>query len=139
MARTRPMLNVFLTVSKILVVDDSKMMRRYLRERIEEAGYEVEEWLPLSAMEIPEHLIASAPDLILSDYQMPGCNGATLARMAQRANPKTPLIVLTAFRDKEMESNLLRLGVRQVLSKPIRPRDLIQAIEDALSAHATES
>jgi len=138
-ACTRPMLDVFLTVSKILVIEDSKMMSRYLRERLEEAGYEVEEWLPLSAMEVPEHIIASATDLILTDYQMPGCNGVTLARMAQRANPKIPVIVLTAFRDQEMESNLLRLGVRQVLSKPIGARDLTQAIEDALSAHATES
>jgi len=119
-------------VTKILVIDDSKLMRLYLRGRLEEAGYEVEEWLPLSAMEIPEHILASAPDLILSDYQMPGCNGVTVARMAHRANPKIPLLILTAFRDQEMESNLLRLGVKRVLSKPIEAGALVQEVEDAL-------
>jgi len=58
--------------------------------------------------------------------------------MAQRANPNIPVIVLTAFRDQEMESNLLRLRVRQVLSEPIGARDSTQAIGDTISAQATE-
>jgi len=108
-------------------------MRLYLRRCLEKAGYEVEEWESPSAMKIPERLTAPVPDLILSDYQMPGCNGATIARMAQKAHPKIPLLILTAFRDKEMESNLLRLRVRQVLAKPIEAGALVQAVEGALA------
>lgn len=130
---------VSFAVTKILVIDDSKLMRIYLCRCLEKAGYEVEEWVPLSAMEVPEHITASSPDLIISDYQMPGCNGATLARMAHKADPKIPLLVLTAFHDEDMESNLLRLGVRQVLVKPIAAEPLVQAVASALANPAPDA
>ncbi len=114
-------------------------MRLYLRGRLEDAGYEVEDWLPLSAMEIPEHIIASAPDLILSDFQMAGCNGATVARMVQKIDPKMPIIILTSFKTNEMDSNLQKFGVRQVLSKPIGAESLIRAIADALGSTSQSS
>ena len=121
-------------VTKILVIDDSKMMRIFLRRCLEQASYEVEDWVPLSAMEVPEHITASAPDLILSDFQMPGCNGATLARMAMKTNPRIPVLILTAVRDEEMNANLMKFGVRQVLTKPIAAETLVQVVKDVLAA-----
>lgn len=121
-------------VSKILVVEDSKLMSHCLHQWLEGAGYDVEEWQPLSATEVPEHLQASAPDLILSDYQMPGCNGATMVRMARKTAPGTPVLILTAFRTKEMEADLLRLGASKVLAKPIRGEALLREISAALEA-----
>lgn len=121
-------------MAKVLVIDDSKMMRLYLRRCLEKAGYTVEEWVAPVAMEIPGLVEASAPDLIISDYQMPGCDGATLARMVAKADPGLPLLFLTAFNESAMETNLLRLGVRQVLDKPIKAEDLLQAVAAALAA-----
>ena len=71
-------------------------------------------------------------DLILSDFHMPGCNGATLARMAQKTHPGIPLLILTAFRDDEMEVSLLKLGVKKILAKPIKEDALVQTIRDVL-------
>lgn len=109
-------------------------MSHCLHEWLEEAGYEVEEWLPRSATEVPDHIRDSAPDLILADFQMPGCNGGTLARMAKTIAPKTPVLILTAFRTREMERELLKLGVRQVLAKPIKGEALTYAVMGALAA-----
>jgi two-component system chemotaxis response regulator CheY len=119
-------------VSKVLVIDDNKMMRVYLRRCLVKAGFDVEDWMPESAMEVLDHIKASAPDLILSDFQMPGCNGATVARMAQKARPGAPLLILTAFRDEEVENSLLRLGVKKVLTKPIDGEALVREVHDAL-------
>ena len=121
-------------MAKILVIDDSKMMRLFLRRSLEKAGYEVEEWVPMSAMEVPDYITNSAPDLIISDYQMPGCNGTSLARMVKKSNLQVPLLILTAFRDEEMESGLLKLGVHRVLSKPIDAETLGHAVRGTLAA-----
>jgi len=68
-------------VARILVIDDSNFMRRIERQFLESAGHEVEDWMPLSAMEIPERLTKSPVDLILADFNMPGVNGMTVAKM----------------------------------------------------------
>ncbi len=121
-----------MTKQKVLVIDDSKMMRLYLHRCLEKAGFVVEEWVPPSPMEVPDFVKASAPDLILSDYQMPGCNGASLARMLQEADLKIPVLVITSFRGEEMEADLHKFGVKQVLSKPIRSDALFWAVKRAL-------
>jgi DNA-binding NarL/FixJ family response regulator len=119
-------------MAMILVIDDSAMMRHHLRVLLEEAGYQVEEWLPMSAMEVPDKVAALKPDLILTDFQMPGCNGGSVARMAQRAVPPVPVVVLTAYRDKDLEAALGKCGVKKVLHKPITRDLLLPAIRDAL-------
>lgn len=121
------------TVAKILIIDDSKLMRHYLRRCLEKSGYEVEDWMPFSAMEVTEHLIASEPDLLLCDYQMPGCNGLSVVRMAKRSCPTIPILILSAFCDDDMRTTFTRLGVDHVLSKPIKPELLIHTIQNTLS------
>jgi DNA-binding NarL/FixJ family response regulator len=121
-------------VAKILVIDDARMMRIYLQRCLEQAGLEVEAWMPDSAMEVLDHIRASAPDLLLCDYRMPAVNGATIVRMVHKAGLKLPMLILTAFRDDDMEQALLRLGVRQILTKPIDPQALVLAVQGALEA-----
>ncbi len=119
-------------VPKILVIDDSRFMRRILRQYLEEAGFEVEDWLPLSPMEIPDRITASTPDLVLSDYQMPGMNGLSVAKMVSKANPKIPVLILTALRDPELERNFLKFGVKRILNKPITAEALVEAMKEFL-------
>lgn len=120
-------------MTKILVIDDSALMRRILRQHLEQGGFEVEDWLPLSAMEIPDRIVSSAPDLVLSDYQMPGVNGLTVAKMLQKTNPAIPVIILTAVREPELNANLKKFGVKRVLGKPIDAEDLIKAVKEVLA------
>jgi len=119
-------------MAKILVIDDSSFMRHQVRSFLEEAGFEVEEFLPLSALEVVERVRASVPDLILSDFNMPEVDGQSVARMAKRANPDIPVIILTATRDAAKESVLGTIGVRRVLHKPIGGETLIQAVKEVL-------
>lgn len=107
-------------------------MRQLLRDYLELAGFEVEGWLPMSAMEIPDRLMESKPDLVLSDFIMPGVNGLSVAQMAKKANPDIPVVILTAQRDPDMEAKLLKFGVKRVLHKPINRADLISTIKEIL-------
>lgn len=119
-------------MARILIIDDCRMMRLYFRRCLEGSGHAVEEWTPGSAMEVPDRLAEARPDLVLCDYQMTGANGATVARMVRRVDPDLPMVVVTAFHEPQMEAHLRRLGVQKVLAKPIRPEDLVGAVEGAL-------
>lgn len=114
------------------MIDDSTLMRRILRQHLEGGGFEVEDWLPLSPMEIPDRLAEHPVDLILSDYQMPGLNGLSVAKMAMRAAPTVPVLILTALRDPEIEAQLEKFKVRKVLHKPISADDLLKAVREFL-------
>jgi CheY-like chemotaxis protein len=109
-------------------------MRKMLRKLLENEGYEVEDLLPQSVGELQECMFALAPDLVISDYQMPILNGLTVARMIKQVSPTTPVIILTAVRDPELEASLEQLYVQAVLHKPIDGPTLATAIRAALSS-----
>lgn len=117
---------------KILVIDDSEVMHRYLRKHLEAVGFEVESWVDPTVGALEARVTSSMPDLILSDYMMPGCDGGTIARMVRRTHPDIPVLVLTAFRDDQLEAKLFKLGAKRVLTKPIGPEDLVKALNEAL-------
>jgi DNA-binding NtrC family response regulator len=120
-------------MAKVLVIDDSRVMCLYL-QRVLAGHYTVEEWMPPSAMEIGEHILASAPDLVLTDYQMPGCSGATVARMVMKAKPGLPVIVLTANRDEDVAATLMKFQVAAILHKPVTAEILLAAVGKAIGA-----
>lgn len=115
-------------MAKIVVVDDSKLMRNLLKRVLEEAGHEVETWDEVTAAEIPAMVLAAHPSLIITDYQMPGCNGLTLARMARKANPSLPIILLTATHDPAVEDGAKRQDVNRILYKPLHEDQLLEAV-----------
>ena len=119
-------------MAKILVIDDSVLMRKLLLRQLEHLGFTVEAWLPLSPMEIPAYIAESTPDLVLSDYVMPGLNGLSVAKMVFKANPNIPVMILTALRDPEIDAQLLKFGVKRILMKPITEEALMAALNDCL-------
>ena len=119
-------------MARIVVIDDSKLMRNMLRLILEQAGYEVEVWEEVTAVEIPERISAGNPDLIITDYQMPGSNGLTVARMARKTKPGLPVIVVTATRDPAVLDALKRVNVTHILHKPVQAEELLQAVHQAL-------
>ena len=119
-------------MARIIVVDDSKLMRHIVRHFLEEAGHDVDEWAEVSASEIPGRLEAAPPDLLITDYQMPGCNGLTVAKMARKARPALPIIVLTASHDPAVEAALHKQEVSRILHKPLTGEELLEAVRPLL-------
>ena len=122
-------------MTRIAHSDDSPLVQRFVRSVLEKAGYEVEAWYPIYVSEVSERMQRFKPDLILSDYSMPGCNGLTLARLVRAERPEIPIIILTSSHDKEVEKALIRFGVQSVIHKPIDGPSLLREIETVLSTN----
>jgi two-component system chemotaxis response regulator CheY len=120
-------------MTKILVIDDSAFFRKFIRESLEELGFEVEDLLPVSPLDVTEKMKGWAPDLVLTDFNMPHVDGQQVARMARRANPKVPVVVLTATRDEAMDRNLAKAGVTLILHKPMTGVAIVKALQDLLA------
>jgi putative two-component system response regulator len=75
------------------------------------------------------------PDLILLDINMPGLSGIDCCR-ALRAEPETrdvPIVLLTSYGEPEMIRRGLDAGATRYITKPFRPRQLIELIEEFLA------
>jgi len=74
--------------------------------------------------------------VVVTDYQMPGCNGATVARMVMKTRPELPVIVITSSRDEEVAATLRKFKVADILHKPVTPEAILASVERALDAPA---
>lgn len=120
-------------MARIAIIDDSRLMRSVLKRFLVHLGHEVLEWEPSSALEVMEWTKRDAPDLLFTDYQMPGANGATVARMARKGNPNLPIICLTALRDPEVLEQLRKVPVTAILSKPVDEAKVAATLADLLT------
>lgn len=119
---------------KIFIADDESLIRLDLKEMLEEYGYQVVGQAK-DGLEVVEFVPKLNPDLIILDIKMPNMTGLeALAQINKEENKKRiPVIMLTAFSDKELVEQAVELGVFAYLVKPIKETDLIPAIKVAIS------
>ena len=115
-------------MARIAVLDDSKFMRNLVTKMLEQAGHEATPCEESSLSGIQEHFRAVIPDLVLTDYQMPGCNGLTVARIAHQQRPDLPVLLLTATHDPDIEGALLKMQPLHILHKPVQQEELLAAV-----------
>jgi DNA-binding NarL/FixJ family response regulator len=120
---------------KILIVDDSSLIRRALRALLEQSH----EWEVCGeAADGPAALdMAKAlrPELIVVDLSMPGMNGFELTRALKRLHPIIPVLMFTSFKTPQLEKEALACGCNAVVSKSEHQQMLFDNIHRLL-AHA---
>lgn len=119
---------------KLLIVDDSTMLRDMLSYALNEGGYNnVTE--AVDGEDGLEKAKAEAFDLIITDVNMPNKDGLTLVGEL-RALPqysKTPILVLTTERSDEMKSKGKAAGATGWIVKPFVPDQLLKAVNIVLN------
>lgn len=75
-----------------------------------------------------EMFMNERPDIILSDLKMPVMDGITMAREIRRYS-KTPIIITTAFSDKDIILKAIDVGIEKYIIKPINPKELLDSLE----------
>jgi two-component system, response regulator PdtaR len=116
---------------KIIIADNESIIRMDLKEILEEAGHEVvgEAIDGYHAVELTRKY---HPDLVIMDIKMPEMDGITAAKMISDEK-LAPVLLLTAFSQKEIVDRAKDSGVLAYLVKPVRESNLFPAMEIALS------
>ncbi len=78
------------------------------------------------------------PDLVITDLSMPKMNGLDLSKEIKKLSPKTKIIVISAFDDKESLMRCIELDIFKFLKKPVQLSQLLEAISLALKERKDE-
>ena len=116
---------------RILVAEDEALIRMDLVEMLNEAGYEVVAEASDGAQAI-ELAQLHKPDLAILDVKMPVLDGISAA---EKIIAIAPVLMLTAFSQRELVERARDAGVMAYVVKPFSIGDLVPAIEIAISRH----
>jgi len=70
------------------------------------------------------------PDLVITDITMPRMDGLTMSREIHRIAPETPIVVLSAYSDKEKLLGAIDVGIVKYFIKPFDPEELLEYLEE---------
>jgi two-component system, response regulator PdtaR len=118
----------------VVIAEDEALIRLDLKEMLEEEGYLVagEVGDGASAVDLAQRL---RPDLVIMDVKMPGLDGISAAERIA-AERIAPVVILTAFSQRELVQRASEAGAMAYLVKPFTRADLVPAIEVAVSRFA---
>ena len=120
--------------SRVVIAEDEALIRLDLKETLDELGYDV-----VGEAGDGEQAVALArelrPDLVILDVKMPVLDGITAAQRIVAAGI-APVVILTAFSQRELVERARDAGAMAYLVKPFSSTDLMPAIEMAMSRYA---
>lgn len=123
--------------STIMLVDDEPVMLEIVQALLEEEGYQRFVSVDDSTQAV-DRLVASDPDILLLDLDMPGVDGFEVLRTVRKLEgyQHLPVIILTASEDPGSKLKALELGATDFLSKPVDASELGLRVRNTLSAKA---
>ena len=116
--------------SKLLVVDDERLIRWSLEQTLAKGGYEV------SSVATGEAAVAvvreDPPDLILLDLKLPDTDGLEVLRQVRELNPHVQVLIMTAYADVGTAVQAMKVGAYDYIPKPIDFESLAVTLRNAL-------
>lgn len=117
--------------ARILLVEDESIFRMDMRDMLEDEGYEIIGEAADGEKGI-ELAFKYQPDLIIMDIKMPKLDGLKASQIICRSLP-TPILLLTAYSQREYVEKAKESNVLGYLVKPISEKNFIPAVEIALA------
>jgi two-component system chemotaxis response regulator CheY len=113
---------------KILIVDDSRVMRNIMKQVLEGPG-SMDIWEADGGEMALSCLAASRGfDLAVIDWNMPKMDGLTLARRIREADRALPLVLVTTEGERGRMGEAMKAGVNEILVKPFTPGMLMEKV-----------
>ena len=121
---------------RVVVVDDDPAMLDVLRMRLQVWGYEV--FLAEDALTGARLAAQVSPHVILTDVWLPDASGVDLLRVLTKAEPQTPIILMSAHGSVDLAVESMKQGALDYLTKPLDYRRLKKLLTVACSQNDTE-
>ena len=119
-------------MARVLVVDDSKMVRILVRAMLEELGHEcIGE--ASDGLEGYEKYFELKPDLMLVDITMPVMDGVTTVKRIMQKDADAKIILLTSNTNTEKVKEAVEAGVAEILFKPVDEGQLEETMRQILN------
>jgi two-component system, chemotaxis family, chemotaxis protein CheY len=117
---------------QVLIVDDSSTSRMIIQRCMQMAGIEVATYV-FAENGLDAYAVLrgnKAIELVITDINMPKMDGRTFATLLRgdTAFAGLPIIIVSSIADSALESELLALGVKSVVKKPVSPAKMLQAV-----------
>jgi two-component system response regulator DevR len=120
---------------RVFILDDHELVRRGLRELLEEEGFEVVGDTG-SAHEATERILALRPDVAILDGRLPDGTGVEVCRNVRSSASAVQCLILTSYDDDQARSGAVLAGAAGYVLKEIHSTDLLDKIRRA-AAHET--
>lgn len=117
--------------AKILVVDDSGLARRLVKQYVEELGHTVEE--AIDGTQALERYVLNRHDAVILDMVMHGMYGVEVLTKLRELNPELRVIVLTADIQKSTRDQVKAAGAAAMINKPVKREELVSVLNTVLS------
>jgi two-component system chemotaxis response regulator CheY len=117
--------------AKILVVDDSGLARRMVRQLLEELGHVVEE--AADGAEALERYVIHRHDVVFLDMVMHGMYGLDVLHKFRELNPQLPVIIASADIQKSTREQVKAAGAVAMVNKPLKKEELVSVLSTVLS------
>lgn len=116
---------------KVLIADDSKVMRMMVGKALQGAGLSPEIVEAGDGAEGLTKLDASI-ELVLSDWNMPNMNGLEFVREIRKVNPSVPIIMITTEGSEDKISEAIQAGANGYVCKPFTPDKIKEQINSVM-------
>jgi DNA-binding NarL/FixJ family response regulator len=121
-------------MSRIAIVDDSRLVRAFSAGALRAQGHETVEVEPTSLFEVLKVLREGPVDLLVADLLMPDCPGESLVRACREdaALQGMPILVVSAHRDDVSLKRMQQMGISGFLLKPVDASTLVAKVAETL-------
>lgn len=122
---------------KILIVDGSRVMRQLVVRTLRQAGFTGHDLVQAAnGREGLEAVRTEAPELVLSDWNLPGISGFDLLTAVRASGDEVPFVFVTSERSREIITRAEQAGAMSVIAKPFTPETFSEKLEPVLGEAA---
>ena len=118
-----------MAAQRILVVDDERLVRWSITQRLRADGFEV-----IEAATAAEAVQARTPDAAILDYRLPDGDGISILKRLRQADPDLPVLMLTAHKDLDIVVEAVKAGASDYVTKPFEVDDVALRLTRAIDA-----